>query len=427
MTNILILGGGFGGVRAALDLDKKLGQSKDVKITLIDKNGAQVFYPALYELASVVGVNHEHPFHTQLKGMISIPYSEIFGGTRVEVIQAQINHIDLEAKHAVTGNGETLNFDYLIIALGSAASTFGIPGAEEYAFKFKSVEDGLMLSDKIEELYNAAGEEGKMLPIKILVGGAGFTGVELASELANCTVHIAHKHKITQQNCTSITLIEAAPMMLPMVSDRERGKVKNRLNQLGVMIRENAPIEEVGPNYMKLKDGKMLIGDIVIWTAGTKPLDIFKTARGLEVDDKGRILVNESLQAKNYNSVFAIGDNIVFIDPKNNKPVPQMAFVAIEQGSVAAENIARMIGEQIPGEESPRGMNLKKYKPNYDVWVAPVGAKYALFHMGRWGIGGFVGYVLRELVDLRYFVKTLPIIKALKLFFEDIRVFTKND
>jgi NADH dehydrogenase len=427
MTNIVVLGGGFGGVRAALDLEKKLGQSKDIRIILIDQNNAQTFYPALYELASVFGVDHEHPYHTKLKGMIAIPYSEIFKGTGVELIQAKINRIDLENKHITTDSEMNVHFDYLIIALGAVASTFGIPGAEEYAFKFKSVEDGLMLSDKLEQIFDTAGKDGKMLPVKILVGGAGFTGVELASELANCSVHIAHRHKITQKNCTAITLIEAAPMMLPMVSDSERAKIKNRLNQLGVTIMENSPIEEVMSGSVKLKNGHILAGDIVIWSAGTKPLEMLKEAKGLELDDRGRILVNENLQAKNYNSVFAVGDNIIFIDAKNNKPVPQMAFVAIEQGSIAAENIARIIEEQIPGGEVPRVMNLKSYKPNYDVWVAPVGAKYALFHMGRWGIGGFVGYVLREIVDLRYFIKTLPFIKGLKLFFEDIRVFTKND
>jgi NADH dehydrogenase len=427
MTNIVILGGGFGGVRAALDLEKKLGQSKDIRIILIDKNNAQTFFPALYELASVFGVDHEHPYHTKLQGMIAIPYSEIFKGTNVKLIQAQISRIDLENRQVTTDSDMNVGFEYLIIALGSVASTFGIPGAEEYAFKFKSVEDGLMLSDKLEEIYDAAGKDGKMLPVKILVGGAGFTGVELASELANCAVHIAHRHKITQKSCVAITLIEAAPMMLPMVSDSERAKIKNRLNQLGVTIMENSPIEEVMSGSVKLKNGHILAGDVVIWSAGTKSLELFKEAKGLESDDRGRLLVNEHMQAKNYNSVFAVGDNVVFIDTKNNKPVPQMAFVAIEQGSIAAENIARIIDEQIPGEGIPRKVNLKSYKPNYDVWVAPVGAKYALFHMGRWGIGGFIGYVLREVVDLRYFVKTLPFVKALKLFFEDIRVFSKND
>lgn len=427
MANILILGGGFGGVRAALDLNKKLGHRKNIKIILADKNNAQTFYPALYEVASVFGVDHEHPYHTRIRGMIAIPYSEIFKGTKIELIQAQINLIDIGAKHVVTANGMTINFDYLIMALGVAASTFGVPGAEEYTFKFKSIEDGLMLSDKLEELFNAAGQDGHSPHINILIGGAGFTGVELASELANCTAHVAHRHKITQRNCASITLIESAPAMLPTVSDKERAKIKKRLIGLGVNIMENSVIEEVMPDSLKLKNGQILKGDLIIWSAGLKALDMFKTVNGLELDDHGRILVNEYMQAKNYNTIFAIGDNIIFIDPKNKKPIPQMAFVAIEQGSIAAENIARLVEESVPGEEISRKSDLESYKANYDVWIAPVGAKYAWAHLGGWGIGGFFGYIIRELVDLRYFISILPFFKALKLFFEDIRVFSQND
>lgn len=427
MTNIVILGGGFGGVRAALDLDKKLGQSKDIRIILIDKENAQTFYPALYELASIVGVNHEHPYHSKLKGMIGIPYSKILKKTRVELIQGQIDRIDLEGKQVATDSGMIINFDYLIIALGTTVSTFGVPGAEEYAFKFKSIEDGLMLSDKLEQFFNAVGKDGTGLPVKILVGGAGFTGVELASELASYSMHVARRYKLSQNGFVKITLLEAAPTMLPAVSNKERVKIKNRLNQLGITVMENSPIEEVMLNSVKLKNGSLLIGDIIIWSAGTKPLELFKETKDLELDDRGRIIVNEYLQAKNCNSVFAIGDNIIFIDPKNNKPVPQMAYIAIEQGSIAAENIVRIIEKQIPGKEIPHVMNLKSYKPYSDLWIAPVGAKYALFHIGRWGIGGFAGYVLREMVDLRYFINTLPLTKALKIFFENIRVFSRND
>ncbi|MEK7498709.1 MAG: FAD-dependent oxidoreductase, partial [Patescibacteria group bacterium] len=147
MVKILILGGGFGGVRAALDLEKKLRSREDVKITLIDKSDCHVFTPALYEVASIYGVNHEHPYHTKLRGVISVAYNRIFNGKKVELMQAEINHIDINAKHVVTNSGTTINFDYLVLALGSKTSTFGTPGVEEYAYKFKTIEDGLMLSD----------------------------------------------------------------------------------------------------------------------------------------------------------------------------------------------------------------------------------------------------------------------------------------
>src|SRR3989344_7289624 len=188
MTKILILGGGFGGERAVLDLSKSLGGRGGVEITLVDKRNSQTFFPSLFEVASIYGINHQHPFHTKLRGAINIPFVDIFKNKKINLVQAEINHIDIQNKHVVTSNGATIDFDYLILALGSVVSTFGIPGADDYAFKFKTIEDGLMLSDKIEELYIEASEKKRPLPINILIGGAGFNGVELAAELSNCAV-----------------------------------------------------------------------------------------------------------------------------------------------------------------------------------------------------------------------------------------------
>lgn len=419
MINVLILGGGFGGVRTALDLERKLSYRKDVTITLIDRSECQTFTPALYEVASIYGIDHEHPYHTKLRGVISIPYGEIFRDKKIELIQAEVNHIDLTAKHVVTNNGATIDFDYLILAFGSMVSTFGIPGVEEYAYKFKTIEDALAVNDKLEELYVGASKAQRSLPINILIGGAGFNGVELAAELSNCTVHIAHRHAITQQNCTLITLAEAGPTILPMVSEKERNLIQKRLKILGVNILVNSVIEEVGPDYMRLKDDGVLKGDLIVWSGGLKAIDLFKSVAGLELDERGRIVVNEFLQTKNHLSVFGVGDSTVFIDPKNQKPIPQMAFIAIEQGKIAAENISRQIAGRTP--------QLKKYKPSYNVWIAPVGGKYAVAHIGSWTFSGFIGYILRELVDLRYFMSVLPFWNALKTFLRGVRVFNKND
>ena len=264
----------------------------------------------------------------------------------------------------------------------------------------------------------AASKAQRPLPVNILIGGAGFNGVELAAELSNCTIHIAHRHAITEQNCTSIMLVEAGPVILPMVSEKERNLIQKRLKNLGINILTNSAIEEVGPDYMKLKGGSILKGDLIVWSGGLKAIDLFKSVAGLELDERGRIVVNDFLQLKNQTGTFGVGDSTVFIDPVTKKPIPQMAFIAIEQGRVAAENIYRLISNR---------SELKKYRPSYNIWIAPVGGKYAVAHMGSWTFSGFAGYMLRELTDLRYFLSVLPFWKGLRLFYEDIRVFSKND
>ncbi|MBI4160687.1 MAG: FAD-dependent oxidoreductase [Candidatus Yanofskybacteria bacterium] len=424
MIKILILGGGFGGIRTALDLSKKFAGRKDVQITLVDKNDSQTFSPALYEIASIYGIDHEHPFHSKIRGAVCIPYRDILGSKNMELVQAEISHIDLEQKHVVTSAGNTLEFDYLIIALGAVASTFGIPGAEEYAYKFKTVEDGIMLNDKMEDLYIETGRGERKAPINILIAGAGFNGIELAAELSNCTVHVAHRHGITHRQCATITLIEAGPAILPMVSEANRRTIEKRLKELGINVLVNSPVEEVGSDFVKIKNSGTLSGDLIVWSAGVKSLDLFSRVEGLELDERGRIFVDDFLRVKNRKNVFAIGDNTIFLDAQNNKPVPQMAFVAIKQGGTAAKNIYELI--TAGGDD--KNADLRRYVPGYNFWIAPVGGKNAVAHLGKWGTySGFLGYVLREAADMRYFLSILPLWKGLKLFYEDIKVFSRND
>ena len=170
MTKILILGGGFGGIRAALDLEKKL--KGEAQITLVDKNGYHLFLPALYEVASAYNTKKD-PFAVRLKKSICIPYSTIFENRDVEFVQGEIAGIDIVTKK-VFASGRVIEYDYLLLALGSQTNDFGIPGVKEYAYQFKSIDDALMVNKKLEE---ALKKSSASYPIKIFVCGGGFTGV----------------------------------------------------------------------------------------------------------------------------------------------------------------------------------------------------------------------------------------------------------
>ncbi|MDP3954008.1 MAG: NAD(P)/FAD-dependent oxidoreductase [bacterium] len=424
MKNILILGGGFGGIKAALELHKKVGRHGDVKITLIDRENYQTFTPLLYEIASAYGITHHDPYHTKLRGTVSIPYGHIFKNKKVNLIQAEISKIDIQNHKVSTRGEEVFDFDYLVIALGSEVSTFGIPGVSEYAYKFKTTNHALMIYDKVEEIYEEGGKGVRELPIKFVIGGAGFAGIEIAAELAMCTAHASHKHKVIWPACTSIVLAEAGPKILPMVSDNERKTIETRLKNLGVLLMENTAIEEVGPDWVKFKSGDRLNTDMTVWTAGVQATELITSSPELELNSRQRILVNEFLQANRHNNVFAIGDNIEFIDPANNKPIPQMAYLAADQARVVADNIVRlMAGEQ---NLDNRNTVLKRYKPYYDLWVAPVGRKYAFAHIGKFKLKGLMGYLAREVVDLKYYLSILPLFDALRLFKKEVEILVRN-
>lgn len=414
MIKILILGGGFGGVRVALDLEKKL--KDDAQITLIDKSSYHLFVPALYEVASAYGIKQD-PFAIRLKKTICIPYLDIFYDKKISFIQAEIFSIDVENKKIATRGGEILDYDYLIIALGGQAADFGVLGVKEYAFQFKNLEDGLALNQKIDQLTKEIAAGTRNPPIKITVIGAGFTGIEVAAELACCVKKFARICNI-KSRCERIILIEAAPKILPAISDEERSMVVNRLTELGVEILNGAAVEEVKSEQIKFKSGKTLDTDLVIWTAGIKPPDILKSLPGDSLTASGKLKVDENLAVAGLRNTFAVGDNAEFTNQQTGRPVPALAYIAVDQGQIAAKNIVHLL----------KSKKLINYKPFFSVWIAPVGGKYALAHL--WGgvtIKGFLGWILRELVDLRYILSILPVKKAISIFWQEVTLFTKND
>lgn len=414
MVKVLILGGGFGGIRAALDLDKKLRDLAEV--TLIEKNSYHLFTPDLYEVASVYGMKKD-PFAVRLKKTICIPYSDIFENKKINFIQAEIFAIDTDNKKVITRGGGILNYDYLIVALGSQSSDFGIPGVREYAFQFKDIEDGLMLNKKINDLTSEVASGARIAPIKIAIAGAGFTGIEVAAELACCVKKIARACNI-KDRCERVTLIEAGPKILPMVSDKERGVTTKRLTKLGVEIMENTAVEVIESEKIKFKNGKVLDSDLIIWAAGVRSPDLLKSFPNDSLAENKKMRVNENLEVINLPNIFAVGDSTDFLDPRTGRPVPGLAYIAVDQGKIVAQNIYRVL----------KNKKMKTYKPFYGVWVAPIGGKYALAHLwGGLNIVGFWGWIVRELIDLRYMLSILPVKKAVSLMWQEVTLFTKND
>ena len=400
-------------MRCALDLEKRLRGA--ARIVLIDRNSSHLFTPALYEIASAYPMNDD-PYQLYLRKAVSISYGEIFEDKKVDLVQAEVATVNLGAKHVILDSGDQIDFDYLVIGLGSQSSDFGISGVNEYAYKFKTTEDAMALHQKLESLLLDVRESRLVSPAKVLVIGAGFTGIELAAELRTCGRKLAIKHGLSPQ-AVSVTLFEAGPKILPMISDSELALIRKRLTNLGIIIMEDSAIESVFAESIKLKDGKTINGSAVVWTAGVRPSAVAAGIHGMPLTPKGKIIVNQFLRVEDQANVFAVGDTAEFIDPKNQKPVPGLAYVAAEQGRVAAKNVIAAI----------HGKSPKSYNPNYGSWIAPVGGKFAVAHVEVGTLSGYGGWFVRLLVDLKYFLSILPFKKALRLFRKDLILFSKND
>ncbi|MEK7124850.1 MAG: FAD-dependent oxidoreductase [Patescibacteria group bacterium] len=413
MSKIVIVGGGFGGVRAALDLSRRL--KGHATITLIDRSGYHLFYPSLYEIASAYRSDTD-PYSLELRRAVTVPLNHIFSGTGVDVVQAEVSQIDLARQIVGSHAGGVWPYDYLIMGLGTEAADFGIRGVGEYAYLFKSVEHALMINQRLQTIFYEAEHGQRVMPLHIVVAGGGFTGVELAAEIASCASKLAKICGLAS-HCFYVSIVESGKV-LKMLNDAEQAVMRRRLTKLGVALMENVQVSEVSDGMVKLRDGRHLKSDMTIWTAGARPHQLLSKIPGLELAPQGKIAVDEYLRIRHVTNVFAVGDTIEFIDPVTNQPEGAQAYIAIEHGATAADNILRSIWRH----------PLRKHRPPAMVWVAPGGGKFALAHLWKGvRISGFFGWILREIIDLRYFLTILPVKKAFQIFWHQTHEFTKND
>lgn len=410
-TEILILGGGFAGVITAKKLLRKL--ISGFHITLVDKASYQDFHTDLYEIASTWMEplpRKKHQYHDVI-GTVAIPYNDIFGEDKdLTLVQDTVTKIDAKNKSVTLVSGKELKYDFLVIGLGSETNFFGIPNLEERAFVLKTVNDAMNLRDSVEEKFFDASPS-----MKILIGGGGFTGVELAAALSNFVRKLCSSHNL-QESSVSVTIVEATDSILGPVQDWAKTKVTKRLSQLGVEIKLNSPIKTVEKKYVQLTQGDRLDYDILIWTAGIKANSLLLTLENALLTKAGSVLVDQYLRAKNFDNIYVLGDAGTFID-ENGKSAPPTAQKAIREGSVAASNIANTLLDY----------PLIKYQSINPTFLIPLGGKYAVGRIGFWKATGFLAWVIRQLVSLRYFLKILPFQKAASLWWRGVSVFERND
>ncbi len=390
-NKIIIVGGGFGGIRTALDLEKKNLPAS--KIILISDKPHFEYHPALYRI-----VTGKSPLE------VCIPLQDIFEGKKVEVVEDSIIEANLEQRELKGISGSRYSFNFLVLALGSETTYFNIPGLKEYSFGFKSINEALRLRRHLHELFETCKISDKDLEedvcrLHFIIVGGGASGVELAGELAIYTRKLAKKHQLNPSLIT-IDLIEAASRLLPTLPEEVSEKARKRLQSLAVNIFLNRRVTEGEVKKVYLKDMQMKT-ETVIWTAGVKPHHLYSKIQGLEQDKQERVIVDKLLQAKNFQNIFIIGDAAA-------TPYAGLAQTAIYDGNFVAEVIRRKI----------LGMSVEKcqYYPLKPSYAIPIGPGWAAVLSGNYRFFGRFGWWLRRLADLRFFLSILPFRKALLAF-----------
>ena len=381
---IVILGAGYAGVVAGRKMNKLFKKSSDIEITLIDKNDAHVLLTELHEVAG----NRIQP------SGIKVSLEKCFKYTKVNVIRDRIDRIDFENKKLE--GSKTYEYDYLILATGSEPAFFGIEGMKENSFTLWSFEDALRVKQQILDMFQQAQYETddkvRQEMLTFVVGGGGFTGVEMMGELMEWVNRLCKQFEIARSE-VKLYLVEGLPTILPILSDVSIRKAENFMKKHGVELITGAFITSVSPDSIAIKTGDEIASiptRTLIWTGGIQG-NQFAVEQGAKPGKKGRILVNDFLEVEDKEGVFAIGDNAYHEDEKGNM-MPALVESAMQSAEVASYNIkADMLGKE-----------KKPFKVNLHGNMVSIGAKYAVAEVVGKKFSGWPATLLKHLVNMHY-------------------------
>lgn len=373
--NITIVGGGFGGVKTALELAK----DPNATITLITDKPDFQYYPALYGAAT--GRSHLESW---------VPLDTIFRGKKNVTIQYDtIELIDPSTKSLTGKSGAVYNYDTCVLALGTVTTYFGIQGLETYTFGVKS-------ADEIEELKQhiyADVVEGRSVDKRYIIIGAGPTGVELAAALGSYLKKLG-KHLNAPDTNMHVSLIEASPRVLPRMSEKASASVLRRLEKLGVKVQTGKTVESATEDLLTVS-GELMTSDTIIWTSGVANHPFYKTnVAHFELAPNGRVVVDKYMQASK--DLYVIGDNAA-------TAFTGLAQTALHDALFVANHI-KQVATNKPVEE---------YKAVMPPVVIPVGEFWAVFEWRKIRLTGIVAAIIRRAADFIGYSDILPIGQAL--------------
>ena len=314
---VVIVGAGFGGLAAA----RKLSQQKDINVTVVDKHPYQLFSPLLYQVATG-GLPEDD---------IAYPVRAAIPG--VSFRKGEVTKVNSNSKSITLADQSTIEYDQLVLATGSTGTTFGVPGVQENALQMKSILEARVIKKQLLGMYEEveAGHKPKE-SLKVVVIGAGPTGVEVSGAVAELQKSMKHEFPNIYK-MASVTLVEAGPRVLPMFHEKSSKHAQSELEDIGVVVKTNSAVDRMYETDVHLKSGEILSGGTLIWAAGVAAYQTW-TSLG-ETDRSNRIKIDENLQTSA--GIFVIGDG-AHLQFKGN-PLPMIAPVALQMGKHVAKQI----------------------------------------------------------------------------------------
>ena len=348
---ILILGGGFAGVECAKQLESEFGKDPEIELVMVSEDNFLLFTPMLPQVASgMIETRH-----------IVLPIRTICKKTKF--YEGRIKNIDPYGKLVTLwGTGDkrsiSIHYDFLVVALGSETNFFGMADVEKNAYTMKTLNDAVMLRNRVIDMLEQAENETNPILRKsflnFVVVGGGFAGIETAGELMDLLLDARKHYPTIQIEDLKVVVLEALGMILPGFNQKLADFAKDKMVERGIDIRLKTAVTSFDGNEVTTKSldenprdsidtsqVDSIVTKTLIWTAGVTPVNTIK--RSMFKTEKGKVLVNDYLEVSDFPGVFAIGDCALHIDPKTQRHLPPTAQIAEAQAKIAAKNLISLI------------------------------------------------------------------------------------
>lgn len=378
---VVILGAGFGGVLAAQTVRKYLPKD-EANITVINQFPTHQLITEIHRLAG----------GTITEGAIAFPLTKVFKGLDINIEIAKVNSFDVEQKQVELDNDKIVEYDILVVALGSQTGFFGIPGLEENSMILKSVDDAHKIRNHIEKCIQQYAKTKNEADATIVIGGGGLTGVELVGEIVDQFPKVAEKYGVDFKEI-KVKLVEAMPKILPVFPDSLIERATQSLGKRGVEFITSTPVTGVEGNVIHLKDREPIVANTFVWTGGVASLPIVNES-GLACD-RGKALINDFLQSISHPNVFIVGDASAHIPNPGDRPTyAPTAQVAWQQGETAGYNIFAYV----------KDVNMKEFIFKNSGTLGSLGRKDAIATIGSNNIQlvGLPASIMKEASNVRY-------------------------
>lgn len=374
---VVVVGAGFAGVKAALDLSNKAG----IEITLISPNANFEYHGALYR--SGTG-------HSPLE--VVLPLRDIFQHARnFTFVQDRVTEFDPKTKRVVTETGHVFDYDKLVLAMGNAINYFGLEGMKQHSFSMDTIASTIRLRQELTDLFK------RQTRATIAVIGAGASGVELAGELQHFARLVADRYQ--KKTChVDVKLIEGADRVLPGLLPAASAKAEKRLRSLGVKLMLSTSVNKCEAGKLCLDSGD-IEADLIVWTAGSSPVSFYAERPKLFQLERGRVKVDAYLQPLGMSDVYVLGDNAF-------TKYSGMAQTALHDAKFLARNILRQ----------KKGRQPVSYRLMHPIYVVPIGPKWAVLQTDKKIISGYRGWLVRRRADLAIYKNFEPYKQALKIW-----------